>query len=1081
MLNTVSVPDQFRPLFEKAQEYVDRYFGLKMEDPSRGTIEVFGERYILVRAASMSVDFFDTIRNLYSSEGNEKAINIARSILFDIAHTIGKMDARNFHKKMSLKDPIEKLSAGPVHFSHTGWAFVNIFPESNPSADENYYLLYDHPFSFESDAWVRAGRQTEFPVCVMNAGYSSGWCEESFGLSLVASEIMCKAKGDEACRFVMAHPSKIEQYIQDYLNKTPEIAKKVTTCRIPGLFERKWMEEKLHESETNYQTIFNEANDAILVHDPDSGNILDVNKKMCEMFGYTRDEALMLDVGAISSCQSPYTQQDALEWIKKTSEEESQIFEWQAKHKDGHMFWIEVNLKRSKIMGGDRVLAVVRDVTERKHLHDVLDRKQRSLEAIFDAVPVGMILVDDQGFVRRVNDVVAKLVHRDFSEIINKQPGEGLMCIHALDHLDGCGFGPFCSTCPVRKTFENVLCSWQSARGIEVQAALLVDGKEVNPWLDITAEPAFVDGSKHVVLAIQDITERKNAEKELEQVNHQLKTAIERANWLAKEATKANSAKSQFLAKMSHEIRTPMNAIIGFADLLAEEPLTDGQKEHLEIIRDASRNLLRLIDDILYLSKIEAGKLGVEVAECLLGQLLNSVESLMQPKAKEKGLDFEIIEVSKLPVNIRTDMARVRQCLINLTGNAIKFTEQGHVYIKVSLEDKDDQPYIRFDVEDTGIGIPVEKQEEIFESFTQADESTTRKYGGTGLGLAITKQLAELLGGRITVTSEVEKGSVFSLTIPAGTNVKEQPFLDRHNVVGNTGAEESKAEQARFSGQILVAEDAKTNQLLIESLLTRFGLQITIVEDGGEALRKALTERFDLIFMDIEMPKMNGYETTRAIRKEGLKVPIVALTAYAMKGDDEKCFEAGCDDYMCKPIERQRLVQILHKYLPAKNDSIIRKIDSVESDVEQINWICSESSFLDTRKDGLPEELSGEPPVDSALINTIYDDTHVFEETVKIFLEEAPIGINMLAEAIDAMDSANVRQHAHKLKGSAKHVAAIRLHDKLNRLEHMGRERELKGAGELFAEVKAEFEEVKSFLSRPNIYKKAYGIWPGIR
>jgi PAS domain S-box-containing protein len=381
MLNTVRVPEQFSPLFQKAQEYVSTYFSRKTEDPSRGTIEIFGERYILVRAASMSVDFFDAIRNLYSSEGEEEAINIARSILFDIAHTVGKMDARNFHKKMDLKDPIEKLSAGPIHFSHSGWAFVDIFPESHPSADTDYCLLYDHPFSFESDAWLRAGRQTAFPVCVMNAGYSSGWCEESFGVSLVASEIMCKAKGDEACRFVMAHPSRIEQYIQDYLQKRPEIVRKVTTYQIPGLFERKWMEEKLRESEANYLTIFNEVNDAVFVHDLDTGRILDVNRRMCEMFGYTRAEALSLNVGAISSSQPHYTQQDAVEWIKKTCEQGPQVFEWQSKHKSGRTFWVEVNLKCAKIMGKDRVLAVVRDITERKRAEEELEKLNRELES----------------------------------------------------------------------------------------------------------------------------------------------------------------------------------------------------------------------------------------------------------------------------------------------------------------------------------------------------------------------------------------------------------------------------------------------------------------------------------------------------------------------------------------------------------------------------------------------------------------------------------------------------------------------------------------------------------------------------
>lgn len=244
MLNTVKVPKQFEPLFEKAQATVGKYFSEIDKDPSRGTIEIFGERYILVRAASMSIDFFDIVSELYEDKGKIEAFNIARQLLFDMAHAIGKQDAKKFSQKLNLKDPVEKLSAGPVHFSHTGWAFVDIFPESRPAPDESYYLIYDHPFSFESDAWLKANRKSDSPVCIMNAGYSSGWCEESFGVTLVAAEIMCKAKGDEVCRFIMAPPSKIEGYIREYLKKEPKLAKKITTYEIPGFFKMRQLEEE---------------------------------------------------------------------------------------------------------------------------------------------------------------------------------------------------------------------------------------------------------------------------------------------------------------------------------------------------------------------------------------------------------------------------------------------------------------------------------------------------------------------------------------------------------------------------------------------------------------------------------------------------------------------------------------------------------------------------------------------------------------------------------------------------------------------------------------------------------------------
>lgn len=258
VLNTVSVPDSLKPIFLKAQDYVERYFQDRQENPRQGQIEISGERYVLVRAASMSREFLDLVTSLYQDRGEKEARNVAFGFLFDMAHAIGKADAKSFYNKMGVSDPIEKLSAGPIHFAYTGWASVKIYPDSHPTPDENYFLIYDHPFSFEANTWMKKGTKTDFSVCIMSAGYSSGWCEESFGISLVAVEIECRAKGDEHCRFLMAPPASIEKYIEKYStpsSKKPDIYGAID---VPEFFQRKRLEDELRRHRDHLEDLVNE-------------------------------------------------------------------------------------------------------------------------------------------------------------------------------------------------------------------------------------------------------------------------------------------------------------------------------------------------------------------------------------------------------------------------------------------------------------------------------------------------------------------------------------------------------------------------------------------------------------------------------------------------------------------------------------------------------------------------------------------------------------------------------------------------------------------------------------------------------
>jgi len=222
---SVKVSEEIEPMFEEAENYVKKYFEDQKQDPTLGIITIQGERYILMRAHSMSVNIFNFIKQMYPALNKREAINASSRVLFDIAHSIGLNDAKEFHKRTNVEDPIAKLSTGPVHFAYTGWAFVDISSESKPSPDENYYLLYDHPQSFEADSWISSDEKVDFCVCVMNAGYSSGWCEASFGLTLVAEEILCRAKGDDYCRFIMSPPEKLSGYIQAYKQKHQDIFK----------------------------------------------------------------------------------------------------------------------------------------------------------------------------------------------------------------------------------------------------------------------------------------------------------------------------------------------------------------------------------------------------------------------------------------------------------------------------------------------------------------------------------------------------------------------------------------------------------------------------------------------------------------------------------------------------------------------------------------------------------------------------------------------------------------------------------------------------------------------------------------
>lgn len=560
---------------------------------------------------------------------------------------------------------------------------------------------------------------------------------------------------------------------------------------------------------------------------------------------------------------------------------------------------------------------------------------------------------------------------------------------------------------------------------------------------------------------------------ELKQANRQLELAVEKANLMAKQAREANQAKSEFLANMSHEIRTPMNSIIGFSEILnEEETLSKEHQKYIQLILNNGRILLQLINDILDFSKIEAGKLNTEIIEFSLFEFLEDLNSLLRPLALNKGLDFEILQCSDLPAVIWSDPVRIRQCLVNLVSNAIKFTTEGHVFINIYIQRMQECDYIRFDVEDTGIGIPEDKIQSVFEAFTQADGSTTRKFGGTGLGLTITRQLVQLLGGTIDVRSEMNKGSVFSILFPVGVNVEDQPVMNRYQLTESLMNETKTVYDGPLAGRILVAEDAAGNQALIRLLLERLGLEVEIVDNGQQAVERALAETFDLVFMDMQMPIMNGYEATRVLRQKGYTGPVIALTANAMKEDEKKCLTAGCDAYLQKPIDRAILSERLHTYLLGKEKSMDKQTNHTRADLDPLSELYQEADGPQKPENASPPEKSSGVLISWEELSRICDDPEILEVVAQTVLDEIPEVLENLQKAVGSRDVENIQLLSHRIKGTAKNLAARILADKALVLEMAAKNSQTENAQAMLDEIKTAVDQLRAFLSQEDWIKQ---------
>jgi signal transduction histidine kinase/DNA-binding response OmpR family regulator len=455
-------------------------------------------------------------------------------------------------------------------------------------------------------------------------------------------------------------------------------------------------------------------------------------------------------------------------------------------------------------------------------------------------------------------------------------------------------------------------------------------------------------------------------------------------------AEAANNAKSSFLANMSHEIRTPMTAILGYSDLLVEPGQTVSDRhDALHVIRRNARHLLDLINDVLDISKIEAGKMAVERIQTDLLKEIGDVISIMRPRAIEKGLNFRAEFIGDIPRTIQTDPLRIKQILMNLLGNGMKFTERGELCVRVRCEQVPGDSRIHFDISDTGLGMSPEQLSRLFQPFMQADESTTRRFGGTGLGLTISQRLARLLGGDITVSSEVGRGSTFSVAIAGGSLDGIEMLHDVQESMLFSNLPQTPTAKISLTGRILLVEDGLDNQQLISLHLRKAGATVAIAENGRIGVETAYAEPFDVILMDMQMPEMDGYTAATILRAKGMMLPIIALTAHAMTEDRAKCLAAGCSDYLSKPVPKELLLR-----------TVAAAMNKSPRDTSQPS---TEPAPEATTHATLRSSFAGDPDM---------------QELIQEFVSRLPQRAARMMELLRDQDIEQLRQTVHQLKGA---------------------------------------------------------------